>query len=248
VSKSASAALRFGVTMGIVNLFADLTYEGGASINGPFLGKLGASAAAVGIIAGVGEFLGYALRLVSGRVADRQGRLWLITFVGYTINLLAVPALALANHWIVAAALVLAERIGRAIRKPTVEAMLSYSSEQLGKGWAFALNTALDETRRYDRASHDRAEGATDAPRFAEGVLERDAGPASARCYARTRRWRRRETIFRSRASSGGRSWIPAGESSRMLACSPVASRSGTGARPGRDTTRASRSRISPTS
>jgi MFS family permease len=146
MSRPASAALRFVVTMGIVNLFADLTYEGGGSINGPFLGTLGASAAAIGIIAGAGEFLGYALRVVSGIVADRRGKLWTITFVGYTINLLAVPAMALANHWMVAAALVMTERIGRAIRKPTVEAMLSYSTGQLGKGWAYALNTALDET------------------------------------------------------------------------------------------------------
>lgn len=132
--------------MGIVNLFADLTYEGGGSINGQFLGMLGASAAAIGIIAGAGEFLGYALRLVSGIVADRRGKIWALTFIGYTVNLLAVPAMALANHWVVAAALVFTERIGRAIRKPTVEAMLSYSAESLGKGWAYALNTALDET------------------------------------------------------------------------------------------------------
>src|SRR3954469_1549208 len=94
---SASAAFSFVLTMGIVNLFADLTYEGGGSINGQFLGMLGASAAAVGIIAGTGEFLGYALRLVAGIVADRRGKLWPITFVGYTVNLLAVPAMALAN-------------------------------------------------------------------------------------------------------------------------------------------------------
>jgi hypothetical protein len=100
----------------------------------------------VGIIVGAGEFLGYALRVVSAIVADRRGKLWPITFVGYTFNLLAVPALALANHWIVAAALMFAERIGRAIRKPTVESMLSYSAGELGKGWAYALNTALDET------------------------------------------------------------------------------------------------------
>jgi MFS family permease len=146
MTSAKSAALRFVVTMGIVNLFADVTYEGGGSINGQFLGMLGASAAAIGIIAGAGEFLGYALRLVSGIVADRRGKLWPITFIGYSVNLLAVPAMALANHWVVAAALVFAERIGRALRKPTVEAMLSYSTESLGKGWAYALNTALDET------------------------------------------------------------------------------------------------------
>jgi MFS family permease len=141
-----SSAFRFVLTMGIVNLFGDTTYEGGASINGPYLQSLGASAAAVSIIAGGGEFLGYSLRAVSGYIADRTGRYWLVTFVGYAVNLLAVPAMALAGSWQVAAGLVLAERVGRAIRKPTVEAMLSYSTAKHGRGWVYGLNTALDET------------------------------------------------------------------------------------------------------
>src|SRR5436190_4106586 len=107
-----SSAFAFVLTMGVVNLFGDMTYEGGASINGPFLGTLGASAAAISIIAGVGEFLGYSLRSVSGYVADKTGRHWPVTFIGYAINLLAVPAMALAGNWPVAASLVLAERIG----------------------------------------------------------------------------------------------------------------------------------------
>src|SRR4051812_22235685 len=119
---SASLAFRFVLTMGVVNLFGDLTYEGGGSINGQFLGALGASAAAISIIAGLGEFLGYSLRSVSGYVADRTGRYWLVTFIGYFINTLAAPAMALAGSWQIAGALILAERIGRAIRKPTVEA------------------------------------------------------------------------------------------------------------------------------
>ncbi len=141
-----AAAFRFVLVMGIVNLFADTTYEGGASINGPFLGMLGASAAAVSIIAGVGEFFGYSLRAVFGYLSDRTGRYWQLTFAGYVINLLAVPAMALAGRWQVAAALIITERVGRAIRKPTVEAMLSYTTGTLGRGWVYALNTALDET------------------------------------------------------------------------------------------------------
>ena len=143
---TASSAFRFVLTMGLVNLFADATYEGGASVNGPFLARLGASAALVSIVAGIGEFLGYSLRSVSGWIADRTGRYWAITFVGYTINLLAVPAMALATTWQVAVALLLAERVGRALRKPTVEAMLSYSTGKHGRGWVYAVNTALDET------------------------------------------------------------------------------------------------------
>jgi MFS family permease len=132
--------------MGIVNLFGDATYEGGASINGQFLASLGATAAAISIIAGVGECLGYGLRAASGYVADRTGRYWPVTFVGYILNTLAVPAMALAGNWYMAGALILAERTGRAIRKPTVEAMLSYSTGKHGQGWVYAVNTALDET------------------------------------------------------------------------------------------------------
>lgn len=140
-----SPAFLFVMTTGTVNLFGDITYEGGGSINGPFMASLGASAVIVSVTAGLGEFLGYALRLPAGYAADRTGRYWLITFVGYVVNLFAVPAMALAGSWQVAAALVLAERIGRALRKPTVEAMLSYTTGELGKGWVYALNTALDE-------------------------------------------------------------------------------------------------------
>src|SRR4051794_29811155 len=103
--RPASAAFAFVLTLGVVNLFADMTYEGGASINGPFLGTLGARTAAISIIAGVGEFLGYSLDSVAGYISDRTGRYWLVTFIGYGINLLAVPALALAGNWPVAAAL-----------------------------------------------------------------------------------------------------------------------------------------------
>ena len=142
----AASAFAFVVVMGIVNLFADITYEGGGSINGPFMGALGAGAAAISIVAGLGEFLGYSLRAVSGWAADRTGKYWALTFVGYGINLFAVPAMAFAGNWEIAGVLILTERIGRAIRKPTVGAMLSYSTGALGRGWVYGLNSALDET------------------------------------------------------------------------------------------------------
>lgn len=143
---SATSAFTFVLILGIVNLFADFTYEGGAAFNGQFLAELGASAFAISTIAGAGEFLGYSLRSVAGYAADRSGKYWLVTFLGYAINLLAVPAMALAGNWQAAAALICAERIGRALRKPTVEAMLSYPTGKYGKGWIYSLNTALDET------------------------------------------------------------------------------------------------------
>src|SRR6266496_696081 len=145
-------AFTFVLTMGVVNLFGDMTYEGGAAMNGQFMATLGASAAIVSITAGLGEFLGYSLRSVSGYIADRTGRYWLVTFIGYAINLVAVPAMALAGNWQVAALLILAERIGRAIRKPTVEAMLSYTTGKHGKGWVCGVIASLVLGKLYDKA------------------------------------------------------------------------------------------------
>ncbi|HEY4270631.1 MAG TPA: MFS transporter [Candidatus Udaeobacter sp.] len=139
------STLQFVVIIGIVNFFADFTYEGARGIVGPFLGSLGASAAIVGFVAGFGELLGYGLRSLSGYFADKSHRHWAFAFMGYTINMLAVPALALAGQWPLASALVVAERVGRGIRKPTVEAMLSYAGKSIGAGWVFGLNEALDQ-------------------------------------------------------------------------------------------------------
>ncbi len=138
-------AFKFVLIVGIVNLFADMTYEGGRGITGPFLGSLGASATIVGFIAGLSELLGYSLRSVSGYIADKTHKYWAVIFTGYAINMLAVPALALAGNWPMAAALIVAERTGRAIRRPAVEAMLSHAGKSIGRGWVFGLNEALDQ-------------------------------------------------------------------------------------------------------
>lgn len=141
----AKLAFRFVLIIGIVNLFADTTYEGARSITGPFLESLGASAVAVGLIAGGGELLGYTLRSIAGYVADKTNKYWVVVLVGYAINMLAVPALALAGNWPIAAALMLAERTGRGIRKPAVDAMISYAGKSIGRGWVFGLNEGLDQ-------------------------------------------------------------------------------------------------------
>jgi len=135
----------FVVLLGIVSLFADMTYESARSINGPFLALLGASASVVGLTAGLGELLGYALRFVSGRIVDRLGRYWLFTITGYLLNLLAVPALALAGNWQFAVFLIILERIGKAIRNPPRDAMLSFATTRIGHGWGFALHEAMDQ-------------------------------------------------------------------------------------------------------
>src|SRR6266567_2498541 len=139
------SALQFVLILGIANFFADFTYEGARVIVGSFLGSLGASAAIISFVAGLGEFIGYGKRSVSGYFADKSHRHWTIALLGYAVNMLAVPALALAGSWPLAAGLVVSERVGRGIRKPTVEAMLSYAGKSIGAGWVFGLNEALDQ-------------------------------------------------------------------------------------------------------
>ena len=140
-----TSAMRFILLLGLVSLLADVTYEGSRSFFGPYLGILGASGTAVGFIAGLGELIGYAVRFFSGALSDRTGRYWAITFTGYAINLLAVPVLALAGNWPVAAALIVIERFGKGIRTPARDAMLSHATKQVGHGWGFGIHEALDQ-------------------------------------------------------------------------------------------------------
>lgn len=140
-----SSRLRFVLLFGVVNLFADMTYEGARSILGIYMAGLGASAFATAAVAGFGEFLGYALRLVSGRWADRSRLYWPTTLAGYVVQMVAVPVLGLVGTWPHAAVLILAERTGRATRTPPRDVMLAEAGEHMGRGWAFGLNEALDQ-------------------------------------------------------------------------------------------------------
>lgn len=139
-------ALLFVLLIGVLSFFADFTYEGARSVIGPFLATFGASATIIGIVTGLGECIGYVLRLGTGRLADATGKFWPITIVGYVVQMAAVPALALAGNWPVAAALIILERIGKAIRNPPRDVMLSHAATRIGGyGWAFGLHEAFDQ-------------------------------------------------------------------------------------------------------
>ncbi len=138
-------ALRFVLLIGVMSFFADFVYEGARSVTGPYLAILGASATLVGFIAGLGELLGYGLRLVSGKVSERTREFWPITIFGYAVQMCAVPLLAFARTWQMAGLLMVLERVGRAIRNPPRDVMLSHAGKQVGMGWAFGLHEALDQ-------------------------------------------------------------------------------------------------------
>ncbi len=139
------SAWRFVATFGVVSLLADVVYEGARSITGPLLASLGATAAVVGLISGVGEAAALILRLVSGPLTDRTGRFWAWTIGGYLLTVLTVPFLGVAGVLWAAGALIIAERVGKAVRSPAKDTLLSHAASVTGRGRGFAVHEALDQ-------------------------------------------------------------------------------------------------------
>jgi MFS family permease len=139
------SAWRFVVWFGVVAMFADVVYEGARSITGPLLASLGASSLVVGVVTGVGESAALMLRLVSGPLTDRTGRFWAWTLAGYALTVVSVPLLGLASALWVASGLVIAERVGKAVRSPAKDTLLSHAAAVTGRGRGFAVHEALDQ-------------------------------------------------------------------------------------------------------
>ena len=142
-----SGAMAFIFLMGIVSLFSDMTHEGARSVLGEYLNLTGASAATIGFVSGVGELCGYSLRLLSGFIADKTRKYWTLVIVGYAMQVLAIPALALIheNGWVLACGLVIFERIGKAIKKPAKNTLVSFAASEVGVGKGFAYQEFLDQ-------------------------------------------------------------------------------------------------------
>ncbi|MEM2741791.1 MAG: MFS transporter [Nitrososphaeria archaeon] len=130
--------------IGIVSMMGDIVYEGGRGIIPSYLQILGASAFVVGLVTGLGDFLGYAIRLISGYLSDRSGTYWMFMFIGYGL-IITIPLLSITNFWLAAAFLVLMERLGKAIRAPARDAIVSIVSKGVGVGKAFGLHELLDQ-------------------------------------------------------------------------------------------------------
>jgi MFS family permease len=163
------SAWRFVTVFGTVSLLADFVYEGARSITGPLLASLGATGLVVGVVTGIGEAAALGLRLVSGPLSDRTQRFWAWTVAGYTLTIVTVPVLGIAATLWVASALVIAERIGKAVRSPAKDTLLSHAAAVTGRGRGFAVHEALDQI------------GAVIGPLTVAGVLAltgNDYGPA----------------------------------------------------------------------
>lgn len=145
--KRISQAMIFIILFGIVSLFSDMTHEGASSIRGAYMSLLGASAGAIGFVSGLGELIGYSMRYVFGRLTDKTKRYWLMTIAGYVLDVLAVPALALVGEhgWIAACGLLIIQRMGKAIKKPAKDTIMSFAASQEGLGKSFGIQEVLDQ-------------------------------------------------------------------------------------------------------
>ena len=137
----------FIILFGIVSLFSDMTHEGASSIRGAYLSLLGASAATIGFISGLGELIGYSMRYVFGKLTDKSKQYWPMTIVGYVLDIIAVPALALVGEhgWIAACVLLVIQRMGKAIKKPAKDTIMSFAASQEGVGKSFGIQEVLDQ-------------------------------------------------------------------------------------------------------
>lgn len=145
--KNISTAMLFIILFGIVSLFSDMTHEGASSIRGAYLALLGASAGTIGFISGLGELVGYSMRYVFGKITDKTKKYWPMVIFGYILDILAVPALALVGEkgWIAASILLVIQRMGKAIKKPAKDTIMSFAASQEGVGKSFGIQEMLDQ-------------------------------------------------------------------------------------------------------
>ena len=142
-----SRAMAFILLFGVVSLFSDMTHEGASSIRGAYLSLLGASAATIGFVSGLGELVGYSMRYVFGKLTDKTKQYWPMTILGYVLDIIAVTALALVGEhgWVWACLLLIVQRMGKAIKKPAKDTIMSFAATQEGVGKSFGIQEVLDQ-------------------------------------------------------------------------------------------------------
>jgi MFS family permease len=145
VAKRFTPAVMVIILFGVISMLGDMVYEGARGANSQYFNLLGISAAQVGLVFGIGEFLGYFLRLLAGVLSDKSGKHWIFIFIGYGM-LLVVPIMGFTMNWNILIVLILMERIGKSLRNPAKDTILSGVAEnQVGTGFAFGLQEALDQ-------------------------------------------------------------------------------------------------------
>lgn len=142
-----NSALVFIILLAIVSMFSDMTHEGSNSIIGAYQAIIGTSPFAISVVSGLGMLIGFTLRLLTGYIVDKTKKYWLFTILGYVFDLIWIPLLALVpeNGWLLACAFILMEKMGKAIKKPAKNALVSFAAKKNGTGKSFAFSELLDQ-------------------------------------------------------------------------------------------------------
>ncbi|MDH5482399.1 MAG: MFS transporter [Candidatus Bathyarchaeota archaeon] len=134
----------FGILLlGIISLMGDIVYEGSRGVLPSYLEFLGTSALIAGLVGGL-DLLGYAVRLVTGILADKTRAYWAFVFIGYGL-IVSIPLLGVFTSLEIVVILVSLERLGKAFRAPSRDAILSIISKGVGVGKAFGIHELLDQ-------------------------------------------------------------------------------------------------------
>jgi MFS family permease len=135
------------ILLSLVSLFADMSYEGARSVAGAYMSYLGAPAIIAGAL-GIGEFLSYISRALSGflvNIKHSVRAIWSLIIIGYIVNLGVIPFLALTGKWELAFLILLLERIGKGLRVPPRDIVLSEVTVPIGRGKGFGLHELMDQ-------------------------------------------------------------------------------------------------------
>lgn len=143
-SKTMKKAIILLITFGFISLLGDIIYEGARSVNGPYLSFLGANAVIIGFVIGFAELIGYVLRFISGYLSDKTKSYWFFTILGYVL-LISIPLLSLSSMWQIAAILIILERVGKGLRAPARDTIVSYAAKRVGTGIGFGFLELLDQ-------------------------------------------------------------------------------------------------------
>ncbi len=132
--------------LGFVSFFTDMSSEMIFGILPLFIiDDLGAGKAALGLVEGMGEAVGYGTRTVSGTISDKVGKRKSLILLGYGLSTLAKPFFAVSASWAHVLGIRVTDRVGKGIRTSPRDALLADSIEPANTGKAFGLHRTMDQ-------------------------------------------------------------------------------------------------------
>lgn len=132
------------LSLGMVSLFTDLSSQMVYPLIPTFLAVLGVSPAILGLIEGIAESTASLFRTVFGRMSDKLQKRKIFIIFGYGLSAISRPFFYIASHWTTVMAIRFSDRIGKASRTPSRDALISTSIHPSIKGKAFGFHRAMD--------------------------------------------------------------------------------------------------------